>query len=88
MLQIQSSDKVTSIGLPATPAYHVIEFELEVLSLPSATPASDTLGTQDPPRKQKDRQRAGPCMVTTDHKVGRVVGQGAVVTASTHLPVW
>ncbi|KFO28100.1 Trafficking protein particle complex subunit 10, partial [Fukomys damarensis] len=72
VLQVQSSDKVTSIGLPATPAYHVIEFELEVLSLPLAPASSresDTPGTPEPPRKQKDRQRAGPCMVTTDHKL-------------------
>ncbi|XP_049996228.1 trafficking protein particle complex subunit 10 isoform X2 [Alexandromys fortis] len=72
LLRIQSSDKVTSIGLPAAPAYHVIEFELEVLSLPSA-PASggDTsiLGTPEPHRKQKDMQRTDHSMVTTDHKV-------------------
>ncbi|EHB08230.1 Trafficking protein particle complex subunit 10 [Heterocephalus glaber] len=72
VLRIQSSDKVTSIGLPATPAYHVIEFELEVLSLPLAPASSresDMPGTPEHPRKQKDRQRAGPCMVTTDHKL-------------------
>ncbi|KAM6162605.1 trafficking protein particle complex subunit 10 [Erethizon dorsatum] len=71
-LRVQSSDKVTSIGLPATPAYHVIEFELEVLSLPSAPASSgesNMPGTPEPPRKQKDRQRGGPCMVTMDHKV-------------------
>uniref|UniRef100_A0A8D2GX85 Trafficking protein particle complex subunit 10 n=1 Tax=Urocitellus parryii TaxID=9999 RepID=A0A8D2GX85_UROPR len=71
-LRIQASDKVTSIGLPAAPAYHVIEFELEVLSLPSASAAMGERGTQGTPeihRKQKDRQRTGHCMVTTDHKV-------------------
>ncbi|XP_054531293.1 trafficking protein particle complex subunit 10 isoform X2 [Pan troglodytes] len=71
-LRIQSSDKVTSISLPVVPAYHVIEFELEVLSLPSA-PAlggeSDMLGMAEPHRKHKDKQRTGRCMVTTDHKV-------------------
>lgn len=74
-LRIQASDKVTSIGLPAAPAYHVIEFELEVLSLPSASAAMGERGTQGTPeihRKQKDRQRTGHCMVTTDHKVGRL----------------
>lgn len=74
-LRIQSSDKVTSIGLPAAPAYHVIEFELEVLSLPSASAAVGERGTQGTPeihRKQKDRQKTGHCMVTTDHKVGRL----------------
>lgn len=72
LLRIQSSDKVTSIGLPTAPAYHVIEFELEVLSLPSAPAAGgDTsiLGTPEPHRKQKDMQRTDHCMVTTDHKV-------------------
>lgn len=72
LLRIQSSDKVTSIGLPTAPAYHVIEFELEVLSLPSAPAAGgDTsiLGTPELHRKQKDMQRTDHCMVTTDHKV-------------------
>ncbi|XP_076772930.1 trafficking protein particle complex subunit 10 isoform X2 [Arvicanthis niloticus] len=72
LLRIQSSDKVTSIGLPTAPAYHVIEFELEVLSLPSAPVAGgDTSipGTPELHRKQKDSQRDGNCMVTTDHKV-------------------
>nr|XP_012634525.1 trafficking protein particle complex subunit 10 isoform X2 [Microcebus murinus]XP_012634526.1 trafficking protein particle complex subunit 10 isoform X2 [Microcebus murinus] len=71
-LRIQSSDKVTSISLPVVPAYHMIEFELEVLSSPSA-PAprgeSDLLGTPEPHWKHKDKQKTGPCMVTTDHKV-------------------
>ncbi|XP_052020196.1 trafficking protein particle complex subunit 10 isoform X1 [Apodemus sylvaticus] len=72
LLRIQSSDKVTSIGLPTAPAYHVIEFELEVLSLPSAPAAGgDTSipGTPELHRKQKDTQRAGHCMITIDHKV-------------------
>lgn len=72
LLRIQSSDKVTSIGLPTAPAYHVIEFELEVLSLPSAPAAggdTSVLGTPEPHRKQKDMQRTDHCMVTTDHKV-------------------
>ncbi|XP_069331014.1 trafficking protein particle complex subunit 10 isoform X2 [Eulemur rufifrons] len=71
-LRIQSSDKVTSISLPVVPAYHMIEFELEVLSSPSA-PAprgeSDLLGTLEPHWKHKDKQKTGHCMVTTDHKV-------------------
>ncbi|TNN45294.1 Trafficking protein particle complex subunit 10 [Liparis tanakae] len=32
-LSIQSSEKVTSISLPATPPYHTLEFHLEVLCL-------------------------------------------------------
>ncbi|KAL2805473.1 trafficking protein particle complex subunit 10 isoform b [Daubentonia madagascariensis] len=72
LLRIQSSDKVTSISLPVVPAYHVIEFELEVLSLPSALAPreeSDLLGTLEPHWKHKNKQKTGHCMVTTDHKV-------------------
>jgi len=71
-LRVQSSDKVTSISLPAAPAYHMIEFELEVLSLPSAPVTggeSSMLGMTEPHRKHKDTQKAGHCMATTDHKV-------------------
>ncbi|XP_070345132.1 trafficking protein particle complex subunit 10 isoform X8 [Equus asinus] len=71
-LRVQSSDKVTSISLPAAPAYHMIEFELEVLSLPSAPASggeSSVLGVTEPHRKHKDTQKAGHCMATTDHKV-------------------
>ncbi|XP_036299607.1 trafficking protein particle complex subunit 10 isoform X3 [Pipistrellus kuhlii] len=73
-LRVQSSDKVTSISLPAAPAYHMIEFELEVLSLPSAPAAggegeSTMLGMSEAQRKPKDTQKAGHCMATTDHKV-------------------
>ncbi|XP_044243218.1 trafficking protein particle complex subunit 10 isoform X6 [Ursus arctos] len=71
-LRVQSSDKVTSISLPAAPAYHMIEFELEVLSLPSAPVTggeSSMLGVTEPHRKHKDTQKAGHCMATTDHKV-------------------
>lgn len=81
-LRIQSSDKVTSISLPAAPAYHAIEFELDVLSVPPApaTPGDrDTLGTPEPPAKPKDRPKAGLCMASTDHKVG--LAQAAVRTA-------
>ncbi|XP_027439426.1 trafficking protein particle complex subunit 10 isoform X3 [Zalophus californianus] len=72
LLRVQSSDKVTSISLPAAPAYHMIEFELEVLSLPSAPVTggeSSMLGMTEPHRKHKDTQKAGHCMATTDHKV-------------------
>ncbi|XP_023619342.1 trafficking protein particle complex subunit 10 isoform X7 [Myotis lucifugus] len=73
-LRVQSSDKVTSISLPAAPAYHMIEFELEVLSLPSAPAAggegeSTMLGMTEAQRKPKDTQKADHCMATTDHKV-------------------
>ncbi|XP_022452812.1 trafficking protein particle complex subunit 10 isoform X4 [Delphinapterus leucas] len=71
-LRVQSSDKVTSISLPAAPAYHVIEFELEVLSLPSAPATggeSTVLGMTEPHGKHKDTQKGGHCMATMDHKV-------------------
>lgn len=71
-LRVQSSDKVTSISLPATPAYHVIEFELEVLSLPSAPATageSSALEVTEAQREHKDTLTAGHCMATTDHKV-------------------
>ncbi|XP_066891317.1 trafficking protein particle complex subunit 10 isoform X3 [Kogia breviceps] len=71
-LRVQSSDKVTSISLPAAPAYHMIEFELEVLSLPSAPATggeSTVLGMAEPHGKHEDTQKAGHCMATTDHKV-------------------
>ncbi|XP_057552518.1 trafficking protein particle complex subunit 10 isoform X7 [Hippopotamus amphibius kiboko] len=71
-LRVQSSDKVTSISLPAAPAYHVIEFELEVLSLPSAPAAggeSIGLGMTEPHGKHEDTQKAGQRMATMDHKV-------------------
>lgn len=71
-LRVQSSDKVTSISLPAAPAYHMIEFELEVLSLPSAPVTggeSNVLGMAEPQKKHKDKQKADHRMATTDHKV-------------------
>ena len=74
LLRVQSSDKVTSISLPAAPTYHLIEFELEVLSLPSAPAAggeSTLLGVTEPHGKHKDSQKTGYCMATTDHKVRR-----------------
>uniref|UniRef100_A0A672H9I4 Trafficking protein particle complex 10 n=1 Tax=Salarias fasciatus TaxID=181472 RepID=A0A672H9I4_SALFA len=46
VLSIQSSEKVTSISLPATPPYHTLEFQLEVLCvIPSGAerPASERL---------------------------------------------
>lgn len=74
LLRVQSSDKVTSISLPAAPAYHVIEFELEVLSLPSAPVTggeSGVLGMTESQRKHKDSRSAGRCMATAEHKVRR-----------------
>ncbi|XP_037380763.1 trafficking protein particle complex subunit 10 isoform X2 [Talpa occidentalis] len=72
LLRVQASDKVTSISLPAAPAYHVIEFELQVLSLPSAPAVAlerGLVGAAELPGQHKDTQGAAPGMVTTDHKV-------------------
>lgn len=89
-LRVQSSDKVTSISLPAAPAYHMIEFELEVLSLPSAPVTggdSSTLGVTEPHRKHKDTQKAGYCMATTDHKVRRAGSAQPALAASAFVLV-
>ncbi|XP_006876848.1 PREDICTED: trafficking protein particle complex subunit 10 [Chrysochloris asiatica] len=71
-LRIQSSGKVTSISLPPAPAYHLIEFELDVLSLPSAPAArgdSDQLGLKESHTSCPEKPAPSQCMVTTDHKV-------------------
>ncbi|XP_038615987.1 trafficking protein particle complex subunit 10 isoform X2 [Tachyglossus aculeatus] len=70
-LMIQSSEKVTSISLPVAPAYHVIEFELEVIYLPSVPTAgeSEMQGNKEPQRKNKEKQITEDCMVTVDQKV-------------------
>ncbi|XP_037686691.1 trafficking protein particle complex subunit 10 [Choloepus didactylus] len=61
-LRIQSSGKVTSVSLPVAPAYHVVEFELEVLSLPSLLAA-------EPHGQYMEKQETDHGMVTTDHKL-------------------
>ncbi|KAM9695738.1 trafficking protein particle complex subunit 10 isoform 1-T1 [Trichechus inunguis] len=71
-LRVQSSGRVTSISLPAAPAYHLIEFELDVLSPPSAPAAR---GNSDQPAQRgarwscPEKPTASHCMVTTDHKL-------------------
>nr|XP_033797584.1 trafficking protein particle complex subunit 10 isoform X3 [Geotrypetes seraphini] len=68
-LTIQSSEKVTSIVLPPTPAYHVIEFELEVIChLPTATAEGVELVNGEVP-KSRDWQRNESCMATSDQKI-------------------
>ncbi|RVE58361.1 hypothetical protein OJAV_G00208410 [Oryzias javanicus] len=52
-LSIQSSEKVTSISLPPTPPYHVLEFELEVACIiPSG---SETAPLHDPKWRECER---------------------------------
>ncbi|XP_019384571.1 PREDICTED: trafficking protein particle complex subunit 10 isoform X1 [Crocodylus porosus] len=71
-LTIQSSEKITSIALPMAPAYHVIEFELEVMYLPSAPVVAmerENLINKDLHRKSKEKQKADNCMATVDQKV-------------------
>ncbi|XP_074851443.1 trafficking protein particle complex subunit 10 isoform X2 [Carettochelys insculpta] len=71
-LLIQSSEKITSITLPVAPAYHVIEFELEVIYLPSTPTASVESENQinkELHGKSKEKQKTDNCMATVDHKV-------------------
>ncbi|XP_006137949.1 trafficking protein particle complex subunit 10 [Pelodiscus sinensis] len=71
-LLIQSSEKITSIALPVAPAYHVIEFELEVIYLPSTPTASvesENLVNKELHRKSKEKQKTDNCMATVDQKV-------------------
>lgn len=71
-LRIQSSEKITSISLPVAPAYHVIEFELEVMYLPSATESAVEKGNtinKENHRKNKEKQKQDNCMATVDQKV-------------------
>lgn len=71
-LRIQSSEKITSINLPVAPAYHVIEFELEVMYLPSATESAEkgeNTTNKEVQRKNKEKQKLDNCMATVDQKV-------------------
>uniref|UniRef100_A0A8C4VGY6 Trafficking protein particle complex subunit 10 n=1 Tax=Gopherus evgoodei TaxID=1825980 RepID=A0A8C4VGY6_9SAUR len=71
-LLIQSSEKITSITLPVAPAYHVIEFDLEVIYLPSTSTASvesENLVNKELHRKSKEKQKMDNCMATVDQKV-------------------
>ncbi|XP_010217051.1 PREDICTED: trafficking protein particle complex subunit 10 [Tinamus guttatus] len=71
-LRIQSSEKITSISLPVTPAYHVIEFELEVMYLPSTPEPAverDNTVNKEACRKSKEKQKPDSHMVTVDQKV-------------------
>ncbi|XP_032850376.2 trafficking protein particle complex subunit 10 [Tyto alba] len=71
-LRIQSSEKITSISLPVVPAYHVIEFELEVMYLPSATESAvdkENTTNKEVHRKNKEKQKQDNCMATVDQKV-------------------
>ncbi|POI35926.1 hypothetical protein CIB84_000324 [Bambusicola thoracicus] len=71
-LRIQSSEKITSISLPVAPAYHVIEFELEVMYLPSATESAEegeNTTNKEVQRKNKEKQKLDNCMATVDQKV-------------------
>lgn len=71
-LRIQSSEKITSINLPVAPAYHVIEFELEVMYLPSATDSAEegeNTTNKEVQRKNKEKQKLDNCMATVDQKV-------------------
>uniref|UniRef100_A0A8D0L304 Trafficking protein particle complex subunit 10 n=1 Tax=Sphenodon punctatus TaxID=8508 RepID=A0A8D0L304_SPHPU len=71
-LMIQSSEKITSISLPMAPAYHVVEFELEVIYLPSTpttTVENENVVNKELHRKSKEKQNPDNCMATVDQKV-------------------
>ncbi|MBN3304545.1 TPC10 protein, partial [Amia calva] len=72
-LSIQSSEKVTSITLPQTPAYHMIEFELEVMChIPSVLPKpsdSERLTNGEVHRRTKSKHKTDSCMAYIDQKI-------------------
>ncbi|XP_064413277.1 trafficking protein particle complex subunit 10 isoform X2 [Latimeria chalumnae] len=71
-LTIHSSEKVTSIGLPLVPAYHVVEFELEVIyHLPPSLPVAaecDKL-TNGELHRNKEKQNLETYMAFVDQKM-------------------
>lgn len=72
-LMIQSSEKVTSITLPLAPAYHIIEFELEVIChlLATTVCAEEEEKTLDEelPQKRRASKRSESSMATADQKI-------------------
>ncbi|XP_028656367.1 trafficking protein particle complex subunit 10 isoform X1 [Erpetoichthys calabaricus] len=71
-LMVQSSEKVTSITLPLASAYHIVEFELEVMChIPSSIPKSESerLTNGELYRKTKERHNPELCMVSLDQKI-------------------
>lgn len=71
-LSIQASEKVTSISLPPTPPYHILEFQLEVLCHipPSPTRAeSERLTNGEVRHRPKSRTRYNSGMASVDQKV-------------------
>ncbi|MGH0129853.1 UNVERIFIED_CONTAM: hypothetical protein FKN15_039997 [Acipenser sinensis] len=72
VLMIQSSEKVTSIMLPLTPAYHVIEFELEVichiLSTLSKPFDNERLTNGELHWKTKENQKPDSCQAAIAQK--------------------
>ncbi|MBN3316830.1 TPC10 protein, partial [Atractosteus spatula] len=72
-LSIQSSEKVTSITLPLTSTYHMVEFELEVMChipsiLPKATD-SDRLTNGELYRRAKSKCKTESHMASIDQKM-------------------
>ncbi|KAJ1112124.1 hypothetical protein NDU88_000392 [Pleurodeles waltl] len=72
-LVIQSSEKVTSITLPLAPAYHIIEFELEVICHLLATTVcvedEEKSLNEELPRKRRESKRSESSMATADQKI-------------------
>ncbi|XP_041114693.1 trafficking protein particle complex subunit 10-like isoform X2 [Polyodon spathula] len=70
VLMIQSSEKVTSIMLPLTPAYHVIEFELEVICHILSKPFdNERLTNGELHWKTKENQKPDSCQAYITQKM-------------------
>lgn len=71
-LSVQSSDKVTSIGLPPAPPYHALEFHLEVLCLiPSGSerPADERLTNGEVRHRPRSYSHPDTAMSAIDQRV-------------------
>ncbi|KAM9803304.1 trafficking protein particle complex subunit 10 isoform X1 [Syngnathus typhle] len=71
-LSVQSSDKVTSIGLPPTPPYHTLEFHLEVLCLIPPGPerlADERLTNGEAPRRPRSYSHPDTAMAAIDQRI-------------------
>lgn len=74
-LSIQSSEKVTSISLPPTPPYHVLEFQLEVVCvIPSGSerPANERLTNGEVRHRPRSYSHPDTPMTAIDQRVRRV----------------
>lgn len=71
-LSIQSSEKVTSISLPPTPPYHLLEFQLEVVCvIPSGSerPANERLTNGEVRHRPRSYSHPDTPMTAIDQRV-------------------